>query len=215
MEMLKDGAVAAATYSNDLTRLLTALRGQLKSFAALALALWMTKSFVLESFYIPSESMIPTLESDDFILVPKFAYGIRVPFLDKAVVSWSTPQRGQVVVFRRPDDPSTAVDESARAMVKRVIGIPGDRISIHGSTVEVNGAVVDEQYARWTKGGIDQEQAFDVPGGSLFVLGDNRDESFDSRFWQQPFVSSDRVVGPVAAIYWSSTNPDRSGTLIR
>jgi len=196
-------------------QLLFTLGGYLKGFITLGLVVCGIKGFVVESFYVPSESMVPTLQSDDFIVVPKFTYGIRVPFFDRNLVSWSGPKRGEVVVFRRTDDPSTSMDEGARAMVKRVIGITGDRVTINGSIVKVNGAIVEERYALWTAGGVDKEQVFEVPDGAIFVLGDNRDESFDSRFWRQPFVRSDEVVGPVAAVYWSPTHPDRSGTLIQ
>jgi len=161
------------------------------------------KAFALESFYIPSASMTPTLRVDDCILVPKLAYGLRVPFSREAIVSWSNPSRGEVVVFNREDDPATRVDESARTMVKRVIGLPGDQIALRGAEVYVNGERLSEPYARWRRGGIADEQTFVVPDGELFMLGDNRDESYDSRFWTRPFVPTSRVVGPVAAVYWS------------
>jgi signal peptidase I len=107
------------------------------------------------------------------------------------------------VVFNREDDPTTHIDESARTMVKRVIGLPGDRVAVRGAQVFVNGEPLAEPYARWQRGGVSEEQNFTVPDNALFMLGDNRDESYDSRFWTQPFVRSQRVVGPVAAVYWS------------
>lgn len=174
-----------------------------KQLVTAVLAALVIKSFALESFYVPSASMSPTLHVDDCILVPKFAYGLRVPFSRDAVVSWSNPIRGEVVVFNREDDPSTRIDESARTMVKRVIGLPGDRVAIRGAQVFVNGEQLTEPYAKWRHGGISEEQTFTVPQNALFMLGDNRDESYDSRFWTQPFVRSERVVGPVAAVYWS------------
>lgn len=172
------------------------------------------KGTILESFYVPSGSMVPTLESDDCIVVPKLAYGLHLPFLNRSLISWSQPERGQVIVFNRADDPSTWADESARSLVKRVIGLPGDRIRIKGSEVAVNGEVLHESYARWTKRGNTQEQSFTVPSDSLFVLGDNRDESFDSRFWREPFIQTAQVIGPVSAVYWSRSNPSRAGTWI-
>lgn len=173
------------------------------------------KASILESFYVPSASMLPTLQNDDFIFVPKIAYGLRLPFLQRTMVSWATPHRGEVVVFNRPDDPETRIDESSRSMVKRVIGIEGDSIHLVDRMVFVNGVRISEPYARWHKGGISSKQAFVVPSQSLFLLGDNRDESYDSRFWKDPFVSVDRVVGPVSAVYWSSRLPTRAGHWIR
>jgi len=175
-----------------------------KQLVTAVLAALVIKSFALESFYIPSTSMSPTLHVDDCILVPKLTYGLRVPFSRDAVISWSNPTRGEVVVFNREDDPTTLrIDESARTMVKRVIGLPGDQVAIRGSQVFVNGEPLTEPYARWQRGGVSEEQTFTVPEHALFMLGDNRDESYDSRFWAQPFVRSQRVVGPVAAVYWS------------
>lgn len=174
-----------------------------KQLLIAVLAALFIKAFALESFYIPSASMTPTLRVDDCILVPKLAYGLRVPFSREAIVSWSNPTRGEVVVFNRQDDPATRVDESARTMVKRVIGLPGDQVLIRGAEVYVNGERLSEPYARWRRGGIADEQTFVVPDGELFMLGDNRDESYDSRFWTRPFVPTSRVVGPVAAVYWS------------
>ena len=171
--------------------------------AAALLAAFVVKGIALESFYIPSASMTPTLRVDDCILVPKLAYGLHVPFSQKAILSWSNPSRGEVVVFNREDDPATRVDESSRTMVKRVIGLPGDQIVIRGAEVYVNDERLVEPYARWQRGGLSDERTFTVPAGSLFMLGDNRDESYDSRFWSQPFVPTARVVGPVAAVYWS------------
>lgn len=174
-----------------------------KQLVTAVIAALVIKSFALESYYIPSASMTPTLSVDDCILVPKLAYGLRVPFSRDALVSWSNPTRGEVVVFNREDDPTTHIDESARTMVKRVIGLPGDRVAIRGAQVFVNGESLAEPYARWQRGGSSDERTFTVPEGSLFMLGDNRDESYDSRFWSQPFVPNERVVGPVATVYWS------------
>ena len=186
-----------------------------KIMTLVALVFLSVKALILESFYVPSSSMLPTLENDDFILVPKIAYGVRLPFLHRARVSWATPRRGEVVVFNRPDDADTHIDESARSMVKRVIGVEGDSIHLVDTMVFVNGMRITEPYARWDKGGLSSEQSFVVPSQSLFLLGDNRDESYDSRFWKDPFVSVDRVVGPVSAVYWSSRLPTRTGVWVR
>lgn len=186
-----------------------------KILTLVALFLLGIKASILESFYVPSSSMLPTLESDDFIVVPKIAYGLRLPLVEHTMVSWATPRRGDVVVFNRPDDPNTVIDESSRSMVKRVIGIEGDTVSLVETMVFVNGVSISEPYARWSRGGMTTNQSFVVPPKSLFMLGDNRDESYDSRFWKQPFVSVDRVVGPVSAVYWSSRLATRAGHWVR
>ncbi|MFN4896925.1 MAG: signal peptidase I [Pseudomonadota bacterium] len=177
--------------------------------AALVAVVLFVQGCVLESFYVPSSSMVPTLNVDDCIVVPKLRYGLRLPFVREPIVSWGSPERGRVVVFHREDDPSTRVDESARALVKRVIGLEGDTITLIDSQVFVNGELLREPYARWKDGGIPGPVSFSVPAGSLFLLGDNRDESYDSRFWKKPFVPVSRVLGPASAVYWSANSNPR------
>ena len=177
-------------------------------FIAISLAL-IIQAFVVQSFYIPSSSMQPTLERDDCVVVPKFAYGIRIPFFDSLAISWSAPERGRVIVFHRDDDPTTRINEEEGALVKRVIGVAGDEISIEGQDVFVNGDKIDEPYARWSNETPHQRISFTVPSGRVFLLGDNRDASYDSRFWNQPFVSLDKIVGPAAAVYWSASRSAR------
>lgn len=201
--MIRDRSIHYTYVGHDSLVVTRTASRVVKQLMIAVLAALFIKSFALESFYIPSASMTPTLRVDDCILVPKLAYGLRVPFSREAIVSWSNPTRGEVVVFNRQDDPATRVDESARTMVKRVIGLPGDQVLIRGAEVYVNGERLSEPYARWRRGGISDEQTFVVPDGELFMLGDNRDESYDSRFWTRPFVPTSRVVGPVAAVYWS------------
>jgi signal peptidase I len=149
--------------------------------------------------------MAPTLAVDDCIVVPKFAYGLHLPFLEAPLVSWRSPERGEVVVFHREDDPATVVDESSRALVKRVVGVAGDTVMIVGGELYVNGEPLREPYAVKQDSGDLNPRSFTVPEGALFVLGDNRDQSDDSRFWSNPFVLVERVVGPAAAVYWSVT----------
>ena len=175
---------------------------------ALALAL-IIQTFIVQSFYIPSSSMQPTLERDDCVVVPKFAYGIRVPLFDSLIISWSAPERGRVVVFHRDDDPTTEINEGQGALVKRVIGIAGDEVSIQGHDVFVNGERIDEPYARWSSDTLHQRISFTVPNSRVFLLGDNRDASYDSRFWNQPFVPLSKIVGPASAVYWSANRSVR------
>jgi signal peptidase I len=187
------------------TRALDAAVSQIKDIvflcAFLLVAALTIKAALLETFFVPSTSMLPTLRSRDHIVVTKLAYGLKLPFVQHRVLTWDSPVRGEVVVFNRKDDPSTAADESARSMVKRVIGVAGDTISLEGTKVVVNGESLKEPYAYWSKGGATTPQDFTVPSGAVFVLGDNRDESFDSRFWGDPFIEETRIVGPVAAVY--------------
>jgi signal peptidase I len=145
--------------------------------------------------------MAPSLEENEHVVVSKVAYGLWLPGFAKQLVRWATPERGEVVVFTRDDDPKTIGDESERTMVKRVVAVGGDSVVIKGTTVSVNGVSLWEPYAHWSRGGSTEAQVFAVPYGTVFVLGDNRDESFDSRYWRDPFVEQSRIVGPVALVY--------------
>jgi signal peptidase I len=159
--------------------------------------------------------MAPTLQVNDFILVPKFSYGLRIPFFSRPLASWAEPQRGDVVVFRRIDDPRTGVNEGARPMVKRVVAVGGDLVEVRGKQVFVNGVPQNEPYARWEISGAHKDfAARRVPRGSLFVLGDNRDESQDSRFWSIPFVRTDQVLGKAVCVYWSKADTNRVGVAL-
>ncbi len=175
------------------------------------------KGSVFEAFYIPSGSMLPTLRKSDYILVPKFAYGLRLPFLSGTVLPWSSPSRGDVVVFLHTSDSGHETVPARKGnLVKRVIGIEGDIVEVLGAQVVVNGESIDEPYAVWGLGG--RQLSFGpvrVPQGSVFVMGDNRDDSQDSRFWNDPFVAINAIQGRVLLIYWSSSDMRRSGTFIR
>jgi signal peptidase I len=173
------------------------------------------KATIVEAFFVPSASMNPTLHSQDYILVPKFTYGLRVPFVNSTLLSWSSPARGDIVVFNRTDEPGTIEDESQESLVKRVIGLPGDEIYVAGTQVFVNGLPLREPYARWAFGGSHLPYGpVRVPEGRVFLLGDNRDESRDSRFWHDPFVDIPHIQGKALVIYWSSFDYHRAGTLI-
>jgi len=164
---------------------------------------------LLQSFYVPSSSMLPTLQESDCLVVPKFAYGLHLPFFETSLVSWSSPERGNVVVFHREDDPRTQADESTQALVKRVVGVAGDNVTFAGGQVFVNGSQLNEPYAR--RGTLDSSSStsFTVPAGKVFLLGDNRDQSYDSRLWSEPFVPVERVVGPASVVYWSARQSAR------
>lgn len=168
---------------------------------ALALALFI-RTFFVQAFKIPSGSMIPTLLVGDHILVNKFIYGVRNPITRELWIKGKTPERKDVIVFIFPKN--RKLD-----FIKRVIGLPGDVIEIHDKKVFVNGIPLDEPYAIHTDPNIlpreisprDNFGPVRVPPGHLFVMGDNRDQSNDSRFWG--FVPIRDVKGKAFIIYFS------------
>ena len=192
-----------------------------KSFFPVFLIVLVLRSFIVEPFRIPSNSMMPTLLTGDFILVNKFDYGIRLPVIDAKVLDVGLPERGDVVVFRFPEDPSTP-------FIKRVVGVPGDRIAYYDKMLYVNdepmeqdpvgryvgagsGAVMNGASLRVERlAGVEHhilveprahtvQGAVEVPEGHYFVLGDNRDNSRDSRYWGT--VSEDLLIGRAFRIW--------------
>jgi signal peptidase I len=174
---------------------------------ALLLALFI-RTFIVQAFKIPSGSMIPTLQIGDHILVNKLAYGIRIPFWDQYLMDFSKVQRGDVIVFIFPEDRS-------KDFIKRVIGVAGDMVEIRGKKIYINGKEFEDAHAHFE--GDDPQTVLSatrddfgptkVPENHLFVMGDNRDRSYDSRFWG--FVSLDDVRGKAFLIYWSWDGADR------
>ena len=168
---------------------------------AVVLALFI-RTFVVQAFKIPSESMLDTLKIGDHILVSKFIYGIKEPFTDTVIVPVKSPKRGDVVVFIYPVD-------TTKDYIKRVIGLPGDKLEIVDKKVLINGKALNEPYARFADRIIipravqprDNFGPVTVPEGKLFVMGDNRDHSYDSRYWG--FVDINKVKGKAFVIYWS------------
>jgi signal peptidase I len=177
---------------------------------ALVLAL-LIRTFVVQAFKIPSGSMEPTLEIGDHILVNKFIYGIKIPFTHLSFGAWEQPKRGDVIVFIYPLEPE-------KDFIKRVIGVPGDTVKIVNKKLYVNGAEAQDSHAVYKEdtllpGDIQKRDNFGpitVPPGKIFVLGDNRDRSLDSRFWG--FVPQEDVKGKAFIIYWSW---DRQETNVR
>jgi signal peptidase I len=210
------------------------------SFFPVILIVFMLRSFLVEPFKIPSSSMVPTLLVGDFILVNKFTYGIRLPVLNLKIIDLGNPKHGDVMVFRYPEDPSLDY-------IKRVVGVPGDRIEYRNKRLTINGVVVPvrqtEDYLskermqfsrRYVESldGVDHEILLDddapavtaparsfsfagncnynsgamactVPPGHYFMMGDNRDNSSDSRVWG--FVPDQNIVGK-AFFIWLNLN---------
>ncbi|MCP3940845.1 MAG: signal peptidase I [Desulfobacteraceae bacterium] len=162
------------------------------------------RTFIVQAFKIPSGSMLETLQIGDQILVNKFIYGVKIPFTNgKTLIHVKDPQRGDIVVFKYPDDPS-------KDFIKRVIGVGGDTLEIINKRLYVNDKLVTNQpYAiygddRIIPGNLstrDNLSKIKVPHNKLFVMGDNRDNSHDSRFWG--FVDLSAVKGEAFMIYWS------------
>jgi signal peptidase I len=191
-----------------------------RSFFPIILLVLVIRSFLYEPFRIPSDSMMPTLLDGDFIFVNKFTYGLRLPVVNTEVVAMGEPQRGDVVVFRLPSDPSTNY-------IKRLVGLPGDHIVVREKRVYVNGeqqpVQLDGMFEPFNSTplaqiGIEQlgqaphrvlyiaerpSYDFDdvVPAGHYFFMGDNRDNSRDSRFPEVGFVPVDNVVGKAVRIW--------------
>lgn len=170
---------------------------------ALLLAVFI-RTFVVQAFKIPSGSMIPTLVIGDHILVNKFVYGVKNPFTGDTWLSLGDPDRHDIVVFKYPQNPS-------QDFIKRVVGVGGDRVEIVDKKVYVNAKLFSEPHAvnlepLQAGSGRDNMAPVIVPANSLFVMGDNRDNSYDSRFWG--FVDLKAVRGQAFMMYWSWNRED-------
>jgi signal peptidase I len=160
------------------------------------------RTYLVQAFKIPSGSMEDTLAIGDHLLVSKFMYGTKIPFVDARILTVRDPRQGDVIVFEYPEDPS-------KDFIKRVVGVPGDTVEGKDKKVYVNGKpyenihevhkekdlIPKEMNPRDTFGPIT------VPANSYFVMGDNRDRSYDSRFWK--FVKRDQIKGLAFIKYWS------------
>ncbi|MEZ4566565.1 MAG: signal peptidase I [Desulfobacterales bacterium] len=165
----------------------TTPKSKLRSVEAILIAIVLAlfiRTFVVQAFKIPSGSMEPTLQIGDHILVNKFIYGVKIPYLRKTIIPVSEPDRGDIIVFRYPEDQD-------KDFIKRVIAVPGDTVEIRNKIIYVDGAAVKNDVgvhtdSRVLSGAInhrDNLKPLTVPAGSYFVMGDNRDNSYDSRFW--------------------------------
>ena len=197
---------------------------------ALILAL-LIRAVVIQAFKIPSGSMIPTLSIGDHILVNKFIYGTKIPFADKRILAVRETKRGDIIVFSFPkngeecesflknlasktkgvwDNKSLSylLKDNCKDFIKRVIGVGGDKIEIKNKTVYVNGTPLDEPYTIHSPEPCPDMGPYIVPNGKIFVMGDNRDQSYDSRFWG--YVDKNRIKGKAIIIYWSWDSREQS-----
>lgn len=166
------------------------------------------KAFIIQAFKIPSGSMLPTLKIGDHILVNKFIYGTKFPFTDSIIIPFKKPQRGDIIVFKFPED-------EKKDFIKRVVGLPGDAVEIKEKKVYINGELLEEIYPVHTDPivyplGIQPRDNLGpvvVPEDSYFVMGDNRDFSLDSRYWG--VVKLNKIKGKAFIIYWSWNGEDR------
>ena len=205
----------------------------IEPFLIAAVVALFIRQFAVEAFKIPSGSMIPTLTIGDHLLVNKFVYGPRIPFTDVRIFTWKEPKRGEIIVFRYPENES-------KNFIKRVVGLPGDKLELRKGKLYINnqaallvelGAsenkdkdaglasfnnpkVFDEQFgaARYRIQYLRDQSDYNfgpvlVPKDSVFVMGDNRDNSQDSRVWG--FVRQNKILGRALIIYWSWDGDDR------
>ena len=209
---------------------------------AVVLALFI-RAFVIQAFKIPSGSMIPTLLVGDHILVNKFIYGVNIPFTDTRVLIFNQPQKGDIIVFSFPKNkekpectsvinniskrleaawqngnPVYLFQDDCKDFIKRVVGIGGDKIEIKDKKVYVNDTLQKEPYIEHSDPNIEKATRdnfgpFIVPHNSIFVMGDNRDQSYDSRFWG--VVSMDEIKGRAFIMYWSWNNDGSFLTKVR
>ncbi len=192
-----------------------------RSLLPIFLIVFVLRSFIVEPFRIPSNSMMPTLLTGDFIAVNKFSYGIRLPIINRKIIDIGSPQRGDVIVFRYPEDRKTP-------FIKRVVGVPGDHIGYYDKVLYINGAAMRQSPlghyvgfgsgegmsgASWRNEQLDQRPheilvqsergslsgELRIPPGHYFVLGDNRDNSRDSRYWGT--VADELLIGKAFGIW--------------
>ena len=193
------------------------------AFLPVLLLVFSVRSFAYEPYRIPSGSMEPTLEIGDFIFVNKFVYGLRLPITNTRIVDIGSPKRGDVVVFQLPSDPSAN-------FIKRMVGLPGDKIEYRGKRLYINGEPVrtseplpvDSEspypilraeellgkaghYVHFIRGRNGREGSFSVPEGHYFVMGDNRDNSRDSRYAGVGLIPEQRLVGRAELIWFNFT----------
>jgi len=154
------------------------------------------RAFIVQAFKIPSSSMEPTLLVGDYLLVNKFIYGVRIPYSDMKFFEYKKPKRGDIIVFVFPKD-------RKKDFIKRVVGTGGEKVTIIHNKIYIDDKLIDDPWGHFTmpRSSIEDYGPIKVPEGSLFVMGDNRDNSQDSRFWG--FVKTNEVKGKAFIVYFS------------
>jgi signal peptidase I len=180
------------------------VREYAEAIAMAVLLALVIRSLVVQAFTIPSGSMMDTLLVGDYILVNKFLYGPEIPLTELHLPALRDPRRGDIIVFKYPQD-------EKRDFIKRIVATGGERVQIRGHQVLVNGKALNEPYTKFADSGVRGGDAYCgyaygceptiVPPDSYFVMGDNRDNSQDSRYWG--FVKRDKIKGKAFLIYWS------------
>jgi signal peptidase I len=180
----------------------SAVRENIEAILIAIIIAMFIRTFIVQAFKIPSGSMENTLLIGDHILVNKFIYGIKLPFVKRTLVEMKTPRRGDIVVFE-------FVQDRKKDFIKRVVAVAGDTLEIRNKKVFINGDLCDREAAIFLDDRIypadtqprDNLGPLKIPEHSVFVMGDNRDNSYDSRFWG--FVDLEDVKGKAFMIYWS------------
>jgi signal peptidase I len=182
------------------------VREYVEAIAIAILLALVIRTLIVQAFTIPSGSMMDTLLVGDYILVNKFLYGPEVPLTEYRLPSLRQPDRGDIIVFKYPQD-------EKRDFIKRIVAGPGETVQVRGQQVLINGQPLDEPYVRRNTGPLGHSgspnfcgyaygcEPLLVPADSYFVMGDNRDNSQDSRYWG--FVKRDKIKGKAFLIYWS------------
>lgn len=178
------------------------LREYAEAIAIALLLAFFIRTFFIQAFKIPSGSMVPTLQIGDHILVNKFIYGFRIPYTKIRLFPFTRPKRGDVIVFVFPVD-------HRKDFIKRVIAVEGEVVEIRDKRIYINGSPLKDDHGHYTDprvipGSLDPRDNFGpvrVPKDHLFVMGDNRDNSRDSRYWE--FVHVGMVKGKAFLIYYS------------
>jgi signal peptidase I len=163
---------------------------------AILIALFI-RAFIVQAFKIPSSSMEPTLLVGDHILVSKFIYGVRIPYTDIKFFQYKKPKRGDIIVFIFPKDRS-------KDFIKRVIGVPGEKVEVINNQIYIDDKLIDDPWGHFilARPSLENFGPVKIPEGSLFVMGDNRDNSQDSRFWGFVNINND-LIGRAFIIYYS------------
>ena len=197
---------AAGNRVTDRPKRKSLVREYAEAIAIAILLALVIRTLIVQAFTIPSGSMMDTLLVGDYILVNKFLYGPEVPLTDYRLPGLRSPHRGDIIVFKYPQD-------EKRDFIKRIVGTPGDRVLVRGHQVFVNGKKLDEPYVKPLDSPLAAGaqpvycgyaygcEPTTVPPDSYFVMGDNRDNSQDSRYWG--FVKRDKIKGKAFLIYWS------------